>query len=97
VDYRVWKLNFGGGPTVAGDFNRNGVVDAADYTVWRDNLGTVYMPNDYDKWKMNFGNSSAGGSAAAQIAVPEPATWLLLIGLVAHNRAARRGKVRRAP
>ena len=26
-------------PTLAGDYNANGVVDAADYTVWRDELG----------------------------------------------------------
>ena len=25
-------------PTVTGDYNRNGTVDAADYVVWRDSL-----------------------------------------------------------
>ncbi len=29
---------------VAGDYNGNGVVDAADYTVWRDNLGNTGAP-----------------------------------------------------
>ena len=41
----VWNLNYGtndvilsvGG--VPGDYNHNGIVDAADYTVWRDSLG----------------------------------------------------------
>ena len=28
-------------PTVAGDYNRNGTVDAADYVVWRDSLAGV--------------------------------------------------------
>ena len=29
---------------VAGDYNGNGIVDAADYTVWRDNLGSTGAP-----------------------------------------------------
>jgi len=53
-----------------GDYNGNGVVDAADYTVWRDNFGaSITLPNDstpgsvtqddFTEWKNNFGN--AGG------------------------------------
>ena len=54
----------------AGDFNTNGVVDAADYTVWRNNLGqNVALPNeastpgsvtpeDYNDWKSNFGETA---------------------------------------
>jgi hypothetical protein len=52
-----------------GDYNNNGVVDAADYTVWRDHLGqTFQLPNeapnvspgtvdasDYSAWKAHFG------------------------------------------
>lgn len=66
--------------TLAGDFNRDGVVDAADYTKWRDGLGTVYTVTDYAHWKSNFGRrsgngasapGSAGGNAAA---VPESAS-----------------------
>jgi hypothetical protein len=51
-----------------GDFNHDGRVDAADYTVWRDSNGTGA---NYNLWKANFGTSS--GSA-----VPEPPTWLLM-------------------
>ena len=63
-----------------GDFNHDGVVDAADYTVWRDTLGstTDLRANgdntgtsagkidqaDYDIWKANFGMH--GGSSSAQ-------------------------------
>jgi T5SS/PEP-CTERM-associated repeat protein len=73
----------------AGDYNNNGIVDAADYTVWRDNLGAppgtlindvdggVIDQDQYDTWKANFGNSS-GSSSQSNAAVPEPATWLLL-------------------
>ena len=32
---------------IAGDYNANGTVDAADYVLWRDNLNsTVMLPND---------------------------------------------------
>jgi hypothetical protein len=74
---------------LAGAYNGNGVVDAADYTVWRDHLGqSVTLPNDttpgsvtqadYDVWKSNFGNHSGSGSGASA-AVPEPASLLLLL------------------
>ena len=37
-----------------GDFNGNGVVDAADYVVWRNNGGSQ---SEYDLWRANFGQS----------------------------------------
>ena len=71
---------------VPGDYNGNGVVDAADYTVWRDSLGgATYTQSHYDLWKQNFGAVSPGIGATgsdARAAVPEPAAWMLiLIGL----------------
>jgi parallel beta-helix repeat protein len=68
---------------VAGDFNRDGAVDAADYTVWRDGLAVVYTAADYEIWKTHFGQTIGGlgatGSMSA-IAVPEPrAPEVLLI------------------
>ena len=42
---------------LAGDFNGNGTVDAADYTVWRNGLGSTYTPAHYDVWKANFGRT----------------------------------------
>ncbi len=47
-----------------GDFNQNGVVDAADYVLWRDNLAATYTQNDYNVWRTHFGQT--GGSGAAQ-------------------------------
>jgi len=79
----------------AGDYNGDGIVDAADYTVWRDSLGTSGSSlaadgnnngkidsGDYDVWRTNFGRTKgAGGGANA--AVPEPATlWMLLAGIL---------------
>lgn len=78
-----------------GDYNSDSVVDAADYTVWRDNLGTAFaLPNrgagitgnvaqaDYNTWKNNFGATSPGIAAAG--AVPEPSACLIAcLGLAA--------------
>jgi autotransporter-associated beta strand protein len=70
-------------PPLSGDYNEDGVVDAADYVVWRDNLGsetalpnddTVGVgPDDYDRWKAHFGETNLGGTgSAASSGVPEP-------------------------
>ena len=40
-----------------GDYNDNGIVDAADYVVWRTGLGTTYTQNDYTVCAPNFGAS----------------------------------------
>ena len=79
---------------VPGDYNNNGTVDAADYTLWRDNLGQmVALDNegdgitpgevtqeDYDFWAANFGNSNAPTtSIAPSQAVPEPGSASLIL------------------
>jgi hypothetical protein len=90
------SVNLAPPPTLPGDYNNNGSVDAADYSVWRDKLGTsTTLPNDttpgsvtqgdYDIWKSNFGNhsGSGGGANAGSAAVPEPSTVLLLMFVAA--------------
>jgi len=75
---------------LAGDYNEDGVVDAADYTVWADSMGQtgadlaadgggngVIEQADYDLWKTHFGESIASGSEADP--VPEPGTLLLAL------------------
>lgn len=67
---------------VLGDYNSNGVVDAADYTTWRNNLGAPAgsLPNrnpansgvinaaDYTYWKSRFGATSGAGSGGVALA-----------------------------
>ena len=65
-------------PSLPSDYNHDGIVDAADYTVWRDGLGATYTEADYNIWKANFGNHSGAG-ASAKVAVPEPLSAFLLI------------------
>jgi hypothetical protein len=67
-----------------GDYNNNGVVDAADYVLWRnggplmnDSTPAGVGPEDYNVWRENFGKTATPGSAAAA-AVPEPSTFVLL-------------------
>ncbi len=74
-----------------GDYNGDGFVDAADYTVWRDTLGAtvangtgadgnndgIITSLDYDVWKMNFGLPALG--AVSGNPVPEPGSLMLLI------------------
>jgi Matrixin/PEP-CTERM motif len=63
-------------PSLLGDYNQNDVIDAADYTVWRDALtaGSTTLPNDptpgsvtesdFTYWRDHFGDQlgSGGGS-----------------------------------
>jgi hypothetical protein len=67
-------------PALAGDYNADGFVDAADYVVWRKGLSTTYIPSDYNAWRANFGQSAGSGSGVRSNArVPEPKTLLQLI------------------
>ncbi len=73
-------------PILAGDYNDDGLVDAADYVVWRKYFGGSFLPNetvtlgivdqaDYDAWRNAFGTNSGsfGGGAEDTESVPEPA------------------------
>ena len=69
---------------VLGDYNGNGVVDMADYVLWRNGgplqndatPGTVDA-SDYNVWR-SFGNHAGSGSSVGSAsAVPEPGTFCL--------------------
>ncbi|WP_146446290.1 hypothetical protein [Botrimarina colliarenosi] len=58
---------------ITGDYNGDGKVDAADYTVWRDGNTSDSSPAGYNLWANNFGATAATPS----IAVPEPSASLV--------------------
>jgi hypothetical protein len=63
---------YAGAISLAGDFNYDGTVDVADYTVWQDNGGDQA---DYLLWKTNFEALASGSSES----VPEPTTAILVL------------------
>lgn len=90
---------------VTGDYNGDFVVNAADYTVWRDHLGTSFtMANDTTPgtvrqedlavWKSNFGQTlGSGAGSTTSAAIPEPSGILLafssLLALLLAGRSLR--------
>jgi len=79
-------------PFGPGDFNGDGVVNAADYIVWRDTVGSttdlradangdqLINDADFNIWRSSFGNSySFGSGAMAGSSVPEPAAFSLFM------------------
>lgn len=70
------NLRVNSSSTLGGDYNQNGVVDAADYVVWRKGLDTAYTQSDYGIWRMNFGMPLAAlGTTLGS--VPEPSVACL--------------------
>ncbi len=78
------------GPTLMGDFDKNGAVDGNDFLLWQANFGLTSGAtqgqgdadgngtvdgNDFLIWQANFGTVAGGGAAA----VPEPGCLALLL------------------
>lgn len=96
-------------PTLPGDYNDDGAVDAADYTVWRDSVGASSgaLPNDadggvigtaqYNTWQANYGRVL--GSQALEVSravIPEPTTVtvaFVALALASARTARRSAKV----
>ncbi|TWT87196.1 Lysozyme M1 precursor [Pseudobythopirellula maris] len=89
--------------SLAGDYNDDGMVDAADFTVWRDTRGARrggaadgngdgrIDELDYDIWVANFGKSNL--SSAQTASVPEPNSLMLAAG-ACFGRRRLRGRLR---
>jgi Dockerin type I domain len=118
LQFTAWTSNAGGGgfsydraaapalPPPTGDYNHNGVVDAADYVVWRNTLNQPAVPQgsgadgnangtidagDYDFWRSKFGNAVGSGSElGTAAAVSEPATGFLMLVALLALRSCRR-------
>lgn len=90
VEYGLNSLVLTVTPSLAGDYNGDGVVNAADYVVWRNEFGTTGSSPadgdgsgtvdeaDYTMWRNNFGGGTGSG-AGGRSGVPESATSLLLL------------------
>ncbi|MEX2172376.1 MAG: hypothetical protein WD851_23855 [Pirellulales bacterium] len=87
--YEPTALTLGIVPALTGDYNADGVVNAADYTVWRNtqnqtgiglaadaNLDRVVNLVDYLAWRQNFGKVAPGAGTGEN--VPEPASVILI-------------------
>jgi hypothetical protein len=92
-------------PPVAGDYNGDHLVNAADYVIWRDTLGRsvtaghgadgsgngIIDTADYDFWRSKFGNAAGSGSGlGSALATPEPAAVCLVVTGVIFTRLRRR-------
>jgi hypothetical protein len=92
---------------VAGDYNGNGVVDGADYVVWRKSAGqtgaglaadgngdNTVNNDDFTYWRARYGNTAGAGSDLGDSgAVPEPRS-LVMAGLGIVGVTAFRGRRR---
>ncbi len=94
VDYvRLWQPQTG----TPGDYNGDGEIDAADYTIWRNSDGQSGIglpadgsgngtvgPEDFELWKANFGGElPPGAGASSSQSVPEPGAAVpITVGLL---------------
>jgi hypothetical protein len=75
-----FEFTAGSTPTLTGDYNGNGTVDAADYVVWRKSVGQTGagLPADGDGdmdvddndrlvWRENFGRTAPAPAATAAV------------------------------
>ncbi|WP_197527832.1 PEP-CTERM sorting domain-containing protein [Posidoniimonas polymericola] len=88
---------------IPGDYNADGLVDAADYTVWRDTLDSttdlradgdgneVVDAGDYTLWSQNYGGPNAAAASASLASAPEPTTLAILL-IAAGATATRRSQ-----
>lgn len=104
VDYLANEFNITARELVPGDYNRDAIVDAADYTFWRKSVGgtdsaadgngdAIVDDLDFEIWRANYGRVAGGGSDVESTSnIPEPAATAILLwaaaGLLLPRRAA---------
>jgi cyclophilin family peptidyl-prolyl cis-trans isomerase len=92
VNMNIFVLNL-----PAGDYDRNGTVNATDYSIWRTNFGStidvgadgngngIVDAGDYIVWRKTLGQSSGSGTGnLSAVSAPEPssASLIVLTGLM---------------
>jgi T5SS/PEP-CTERM-associated repeat protein len=114
---RSWLVGYNGNSVtlavassagVAGDYNRDGVVDAADYVVWRKssvtgnligdgNGDSMVNAADYGVWRTAFSQRSIGSSFASSSrlpAIPEPTSLAIAAAAAMFHLTWRRRRAR---
>lgn len=83
-------------PLTIPDFNGDALVDAADYVLWRETIGSTADLRadanadgmvdiaDYNRWRAGLGQTiGMGAGTVTSAAVPEPSSaWILLFGML---------------
>jgi hypothetical protein len=84
----------GTGSINRGDYNSDGIIDVADYIVWKKTFSQTASPagvgadgntdgtindGDYTLWTQRFGGAIASGAGGGPGAIPEPSTILLTL------------------
>jgi hypothetical protein len=100
ADMGAYEVQTAVAPEVPGDYNRDDVVDAADFTLWRKTLGT-FVPKysgadgngngeveigDYAVWREHFGETPPSGAAGQSS--PDAGTGAEGVGLSAAVEAS---------
>lgn len=107
----VAMLRDSGVPAIylAGDYDVDGVVDAADYIVWKATYGSSSSPfvdgnrndrvdaADYTVWRNNMGISIFENGSGSLASVPEPASWLSMVVAAVYLPAFARYRVNGIP
>lgn len=89
--------------SATGDYNIDGIVDAADYVVWRDSLNQAGLEvaadgntngkidaGDFDVWKAEFGTVIPPTGAGASVSIPEPESSFLFVLAATGSLCCRR-------
>jgi hypothetical protein len=119
LEVGVWAGTYGGGTSSgttrfdwveitlgvpAGDFNEDGMIDAADYVVWRKTAGQAVTAwdgadgngdatvddEDFAIWKRNFGTTIPNLGSGSSSTVPESGSALLLVSALGGGWKVRR-------
>jgi hypothetical protein len=108
VDINYDRFSVGAPPQgTPGDYNGNGVVDGADYVVWRKHLDTAFAltneeanttpgqvtQEDYGAWRSHFGQGTPTG-ASFNATVPEPSLLTFLASAATFTLISRRSPLR---